>query len=375
MEYKERLRKLNSLSEFINGRHQDDILLILDKKYSDDKWNIICSVVHWFRTVEGYITSKNLLKEDTTDYNWGNVYLFLSAVDIIIEGINDINKIAKNNEKTRLFYKNNEIFKDNEKDDWEYFKNIRAIFGAHPTKLKDNKEYIVSTYPTPYNHIPNQICREKNDWDYYTLLWKKEKSKSWEQLSFGFKFEDIERYLDKCINYLPVIYRDFLTMIGNYKIELSKCEIEITDKPIKQLNILQKEDKKRLNGRYESVIKDIKMLLTTKIIDNENRKIYKRFKRALINKIPHLYNAIQHAENIENICEIENIINSKVEYFTETSCYYYTKLYEYWNNSDMETILINHFEDRIKPFNRNISNIRELYCLVKAYNYMKNMAI
>ena len=151
MKYEERLRKLNGLSEFINGEKQDDILLVLDKKYSDDKWNIICSAVHWFRTVESYLNSENLLKENKEDYNWGEVYLFLSSVDIVIEGINDINKIAKDNEKARLFYKSSEIFKDKEKDDWEHFKNIRAIFGAHPTKLKDNNEFIVSTYPTPYN--------------------------------------------------------------------------------------------------------------------------------------------------------------------------------------------------------------------------------
>ena len=116
MKYEERLRKLNGLSEFINGEKQDDILLVLDKKYSDDKWNIICSAVHWFRTVESYLNSENLLKENKEDYNWGEVYLFLSSVDIVIEGINDINKIAKDNEKARLFYKSSEIFKDKPKN-------------------------------------------------------------------------------------------------------------------------------------------------------------------------------------------------------------------------------------------------------------------
>ena len=43
------------------------------------------------------------------------------------------------------------------------------------------------------------------------------------------------------------------------------------------------------------------------------------------------------------------------------------------SRKDMEMILINHFSDRIKPFNANILNIRELYCLVKAYNYFKSL--
>ena len=299
MRYDERIKKLNGLSEFINGEYQDDILLVLDKKYQDDKWSTICSAVHWFRTVEKYLTSEDLLKENKEDYNWGEVYLFLSAVDIVVEGVNDVNKIAKNNEKARLFYKNNDIFKDEKKDDWEYFKNIRAIFGAHPTKLKDNKEYIVSTYPTPYNSLADRLSGTVKKWDYYTLLWKKEKSKSLEQLSFGFKFEDIEMYLDKCINYLDVIYKDFLDMIYNYKNEISKEKIEQVDGPIKQLNILLKEDERRLNSRYEFILKDIKILLNTKITDKKNRKIYEKYKNILINQIPYLYNVIQHPEKYD----------------------------------------------------------------------------
>lgn len=37
MKYEERLEKLNGLSEFINGENQDDILLVLDKRYGEDK--------------------------------------------------------------------------------------------------------------------------------------------------------------------------------------------------------------------------------------------------------------------------------------------------------------------------------------------------
>lgn len=102
MEYKERLKKLNSLYDFINGEYQDDILLLLDKKYTEDKWSIICAVMHWFRVVETHLNSKRLLIGDTEDCYWGQVYLYIVAVDIITKGINDINKIITN-KSTRLF--------------------------------------------------------------------------------------------------------------------------------------------------------------------------------------------------------------------------------------------------------------------------------
>lgn len=374
MKYEERIKKLNSLNEFINGENQDDILLMLRKNFKEDKWNIICATMHWFRTVESYLSSDHLLDKNEKDYNWGKVYLFLSAVDIVIEGINDINKIAKNNDRVRLFFGDNEIFKDTEKDDWEYFKNIRAIFGAHPTKLLDNKEYIVSTYPTPYNPR-NDILEGKNKgWDYYTLLWSKEKSDDFNQLSFGFKFKDVEKYLDKCINYLDTIYSDILNMIYEYKEQTSKQPIEKYDDPIEQLNVLLKEDNNRLGGKYNYDIEKIKVLIETQITDQKNKVEYQEYKNLLIRKIPYLYNAIQHPEKIDNIDKIVSIVDCDTEYFTNMSSYYYQKLFEYWHNEDMEEILIEHFKNHIKPFNNNIKNIRELYCLVKAYNYYKSLS-
>lgn len=75
-------------------------------------------------------------------------------------------------------------------------------------------------------------------------------------------------------------------------------KIQKIGKPIKQLNVLIKEDEKRLNGRYNVAIKDVKMLLNTKITDKQNRKLYEKFKDVLINQIPYLYNALQNPEKV-----------------------------------------------------------------------------
>lgn len=190
-------------------------------------------------------------------------------------------------------------------------------------------------------------------------------------MNFGFKFQDIEKYLDKCINYLNIIYKDIINMIYSYKQELAKQKIIKKENPIEQLNILLYEDKNRLNERYKYEIDKIKVLIETPITDFNNEIAYKKYRNLLINKIQYLYNAIQYPNNVRNIKEIEDIIYCKTETFTKKSSYYYSKLFEYWNNEDMEKILINYFKNYIKPFNKNISNIKELFCLVKAYNYYK----
>lgn len=160
MNHVERLKKLKSLDSFINGKYQDDIILVLNKNYPDDKWSIICAVMHWFDVVNIYLDSEHLLDEKTADYNWGKVYLYITAVDIITKGINDLNKIVTNSDK-RLFKGENNIFNDPIKDDNAYFQNIRAIFGAHPTDLNGNYDYIVATYPTPYNKTIDVLKKQK----------------------------------------------------------------------------------------------------------------------------------------------------------------------------------------------------------------------
>lgn len=239
----------------------------------------------------------------------------------------------------------------------------------HPTDLNGNKEYIVATFPTPYNSEIDRLEGKTKGWDYYTLLWSKEKSDYLNQESFGFKFTDVDRFLDKYLKYLDIIYENILKMINEYKEELSQEKIAIEENPIKQLDILEKEDANRLNGRYKYIINTIRTLIATPISDQYNENKYLLYKKVLINQINTLHNAIQNPNKINSVEHIENIIYSRTKKFDNMSSYYYSKLFEYWNNIDMEELLIEYFKDKIPPFNNRIYNIQELFCLVKAYNY------
>lgn len=371
MTYIERIAKLDSLNKFINGEHQDDVLLFLNKNYKDDKWSIVCAVMHWFNVVKSYLNSECILKENTPDYNWGNVYLYICAVDIVTKGINDLNKILTKDNK-HLFYGENDIFNDNVLDDNKYFQNIRAIFGAHPTDLdSSNGEYIVATYPTPYNPTVDSFQEKIKDWDYYTLLWSKEKSDTLNQKAFGFSFNNIDLYLEKYLNYLDEFYVKTLKLIKNYKKAITKKTINRINEPLKQLNLLLIEDKKRLDGKYEYIIKDIEKLISIKISDKENEKIYSSYRKKMLLCINKLYKAIQYPNRKNEVKNIELLLESEIEEFDNMTHYYYSKLLEYEKNLDIENLLIGYFKDKITPFNSNIISVNELYCLIKASNYFK----
>lgn len=371
MTYIEKITKLNSLNSFINGEHQDDILLLLNKKYKDDKWSIICAVMHWFDVVKSYLNSESILKENTPDYNWGNVYLYICAVDIVTKGINDLNKILAGDNK-HLFSGENDIFKNSLLDDHKYFQNIRAIFGAHPTDLdSSNGEYIVATYPTPYNSNVDYLRGKINDWDYYTLLWSKEKSDTLNQKAFGFSFNSIDLYLEKHLNYLDVFYMKILKMIKAYKKAITQKPINKITDPLKQLDLLLIEDKKRFDGKYKYLIDDIKTLVSTKISDKENEKIYSDYRKKLLLCINKLYKAIQYPNRKNEIKNVKLLLENEIEEFDNMTPYYYSKLLEYKNNLDIKDSINNYFKDKIAPFNSNITSIEELYCLIKALNYFK----
>lgn len=369
MNQKEKLEKLHSLERFINGEKQDDILLVLDKNFSDDKWSIICAVMEWFSVVEGYIDKDKVFKANTSDYNWGNVYLYITSVDIITKGINNLHKIITNDNK-HLFKDEKDIFKDDQYDDNKYFQNIRAIFGAHCTDLDANGEFIVATYPTPYDSSQDLIFDKKNDWDYYTLLWSKKKSESLKQKPFGFNFNNIDKYLSKYLSYLDVFYSNIELMILKYKENLSKKTInKIDNNPLEQLNLLIIEDEKRLHGKYNYELNCFKKLIEIEISDDKNKTLYQNYKNKLIFVIPDLYNLIQSPNEYKNIDFINDLIECDIPYIDHMTQYYYSKVLEYKNNEAISDLLINYFRNHLEPFNKNIKTIKELFCLIKAHNY------
>lgn len=370
MIYEEKIKRLNTLSKFINGNNQDDILLMLDKKYKDNKWSTICSVIHWFNVVETYLDCNNVLKENTKDYNWGNVYLYLCSVDIVTKGINDLYKIVTNN-NIHIFKGEKDVFNDKNIDDNDYFQNIRAVFGAHPTKLDGNGDYIVASYPTPYNSKIDLIKGEPKSFDYYTLLWSKKKTNNLDQIQFGFSFVDVDKYLDKHIMYLEVFYEEIINMINDYKKNISLKKINIIDDFNKQIDLLLIEDKKRFNEKYKYDLEKMKVLINIKISDEQNEKKYSEFKDLLISLVPKVYGAIQNPIEYDNIDFLNNIIDCEIQEYDSHTSYYYSKLLEYNNNYDMEMLLIDYFKDKIRPFNENILSIEELFCIVIASNYYK----
>lgn len=128
--------KLNvKLREYIN--RSPFIEMEFENKQGKNKWNIILSIVDWIYVVVNNIEiAKKEYYESTGLTTCMKFYQYISLVDILSECIQQLNRVFFDSNDI-LFMNDDTIFnrKYFNKDDNNYFKELRAIFGAHSTNL------------------------------------------------------------------------------------------------------------------------------------------------------------------------------------------------------------------------------------------------
>ncbi|MCL2538327.1 MAG: hypothetical protein FWF34_00565 [Alphaproteobacteria bacterium] len=102
-------------------------------------WSVICSVMDWITVAVGGIDcdKKNFKPTGGLD-NSRKMILLISSIDILLESITQLHRVFINKD-TVPFKGDNSIFLNkliHVEDDNAYFKEIRAIFSAHPVNLK-----------------------------------------------------------------------------------------------------------------------------------------------------------------------------------------------------------------------------------------------
>ena len=200
---KEVLEELNSLRHNIN---EDVDYKILRYNYFNkkDHWACLCSAMDWIDVAKETIITTELNKTEFK-YIWRDLYSYLSAVDIIVEAISQIYNVAFGKKhKIDIFDDAKDIFKNNPLNvsDYDYFKHIRAVFGAHPVSIKEKSEkyeYKFASWP-----IPKQFIVGTN-YDYSVFIYSSNKKENHQ--IFGFNIDEINKYLSKYVLFLPEIYK------------------------------------------------------------------------------------------------------------------------------------------------------------------------
>ncbi|MEL9819564.1 hypothetical protein J4W95_13355, partial [Escherichia coli] len=122
-----------------------------------NQFSPICSCMDWITVSVRYLMNIPEISEDI-DIKAMQIYTIISSIDIIVEAVRQLHRIIEsdNNFMKWPFKGSVDIFKDkihylSHEDDDSYFKSIRAIFGAHPTNLKNNYgERLFASWPHFY---------------------------------------------------------------------------------------------------------------------------------------------------------------------------------------------------------------------------------
>lgn len=141
------------------------------------KANAVHAGIIWSREVIAELNRRDYDK--VAELQTSDLLLLIFYVDILLEATDQIYRVLYNTKKTENLSEK-EIFVNkpalySKLDDRGYFKELRAIFGAHPVNLKEPKDKKLRFADIPMR--PNPIIQFKKypsingEYDFYERLW------------------------------------------------------------------------------------------------------------------------------------------------------------------------------------------------------------
>ncbi|MGL4392260.1 MAG: hypothetical protein ACRCSK_02335 [Fusobacteriaceae bacterium] len=192
------------------------------------------------------------------------------------------------------------IFKKDKSDNL-YFKDIRAVFGTHSTNLEIGGKKCFASWSTP-----RKIETDKYDYE-VDLYNAKIKNDDMILGKFGFNFCDIDLFLGSRYGYLKKIIKEIKNKHNIFIEEFQTKKIQKNSDLLSQLKILEKEAEERLLSDNISDIKKLIEIFSTKITDEKNDVITKKYRNETQKFIPSIINNFLKM----NYCKIwEKLLNS-----------------------------------------------------------------
>lgn len=273
--------KVNSNSYFILQKYKN----VNEKNQS----NIICSCMDWISV--GIRNIDDMKKNHANiDILSMQIYSYISVIDIIFEAITQLNRVLTSSNSIP-FKNDNSIFQKNTlfkgMDDNTYFKQIRAIFGAHPVNINDKNGQWFASWP--YN-------QSIDDHDFQVRLYSNKINQ--DDITFGIQFEELNKFLNSRYSYLDTLIKMIDNQYNEYILEKKKQPIKTYINTIKQLEILLEEAKNRLNNDYYVyAVVDLLKIFNTQL--SSNHSLEKKYKKELKKVVDEIYNNLQDMEIVD----------------------------------------------------------------------------
>lgn len=323
--------KVNSNSGFVyHLYHSQD---------GKNHWNIICSCMDWISVSIRFLSNNFQLNEDI-DVRVMQFYSVISSIDIVHEAINQLHRVFFKDHGVP-FSKNEEIFRGNKLgvDDNSYFKEIRAMFGAHPVNLTHhgNEKWYASW---PYDHYKSE------DSTFELRLYSNKVGVN--DITFGVNINDLELFLIQRYEYLSVLAAEIGCQYESFCKELAVQPINLKGSALDDILTLETESERRLNNDYyNDILYELKKVFTITLIEKHLKDEEEEFKENLQNLIKELH------ENLQKM-RFQALENDKFidpDYSYSDIGYSVSKLFNYEFDRDKEPLFDYHMEELDKYSN------------------------
>lgn len=244
-------------------------------------FNLICSCMDWISVSVRYIKNFPELSDDI-DVKSMQVYSLISSIDIMTASIEQLHKAITSDPKSKrwTFKGSSLVFKDKAKhlshnDDDGYFKEIRSIFGAHPTNLSQNQHDKSDRRFASWPHY-----HPFNGNDFTVSLYSNIPDE--DDVIFGIKINELLQYAKVRYEHLTVLADTILSIRQSYFDELRQKIIPATNNVYDELQLLLVEVGNRQdNDYYRLLVGELINLFDGRINEPHLQQEMKTFKDRL----------------------------------------------------------------------------------------------
>ncbi|MBE0362122.1 hypothetical protein PULV_a3921 [Pseudoalteromonas ulvae UL12] len=353
-------KKITDFRELVNDNSS-----FVCKKYKNinnkNLWNPICSCMDWITVSIRFLQDSPELSENI-DIRVMQMYSFISAIDIVTESITQLHRVFID-PKSIPFKSEKTIFLNKlvDVDDTNYFKEIRACFGAHPVNLnpKDKGKRFASW---PFDGMNSGSS------DLDVLLYSNIPNE--EDLTLSLNSNELIAFLKSRYEYLDVISEEIKRQFISFKEKHSQITINTFGSPLEKLKTLAEESLIRFdNDYYESVINDLIIIFGTTLDGEEYQTEEVEFKESLLPLIEEIKTNLQSVE-IKDL-EYHSLIYINSSLDSELS-YELPKFYS-WLYRGEDDPLLNYYIKRLNKVSENKYKFNETDGCDKSFLKLKLM--
>ncbi|EMF0803803.1 TPA: hypothetical protein ACV5CR_001341 [Klebsiella aerogenes] len=296
---------IDELREAVN-HNLDYVYTHFSDQKGKNRWGALCSCMDWITVAIRYIKNYPELSDDI-DIRAMQVYSLISSIDIITESIEQLHRIVISEKLEGWPFKGkNTVFKKkvaylSGKDDDLYFGEIRSVFGAHPTKLRNGKEEKL------FASWPHENSFE--GFDFTVNLSSNIVGK--EDVSFGINIAELLAYAKERFEHLGDIKHGLDFLYDKRCNELAKIQIPESHSIQEELDLLLEASKVRFNNEYyHYTISELITIFSVTLTEEKLKSDELAFKDKLLPLIVEIRRNLQNMKLVDLECGNGVIVSS-----------------------------------------------------------------